>query len=75
MSDETALRAKIRALLDDLRPVTPPLDERAAAAKAGAQRIAAPLPEVVMPHEGLKEDARRKAMIDALSVGEMPRGR
>lgn len=44
----------------------PSVDEAAGAARKTAEKISKPLPDVVFPHDGLKEDRRRKAMIDAL---------
>ncbi len=59
-----ALRRRLSG--ETAEPPPPPLDleQRAAQARAGAQAIANKLPAAVMPHAGLAEDKRRKAMID-----------
>jgi hypothetical protein len=49
----------LQAILQALRTPSPET------ARAGAEELSQVLPEGLMPHEGLAEDRRRKAMIDA----------
>lgn len=60
-----SLKGLVAALRGKPKDETPEeLEQRAAAARAGAQKMADKLPPPLMPKAGLAEDKRRKAMID-----------